>query len=62
MDIHILAIHFRFDMGIVLVDISDNVFFQEESISRKIRDIILVTHFFSVSYYADMSIQHIFQD
>ena len=43
MDIHILAIQFRFCMGIVLVVISNDFFLQQEGISRKISNIVLVT-------------------
>ena len=50
MDFHILAIQFRFYMGIVLVVMSNNFFFQSERISTKIRDIILVTYFFFILY------------
>ena len=46
MDIRILVIQFRFYMGIVLVVISNEFSFQYESISRKIRNIILLAYFF----------------
>ena len=61
MGIHILVIQFCFNMGVALIVTSNDFSFQQESISRKIRNIILVTYFFSVSSYADMSIRHIFQ-
>ena len=48
MDIHILVIQFRFYMGIVLVVISNKFSFQYESISKKIRNIILLAYFFPV--------------
>ena len=40
MDVHLLAIQFRFYMGIVLVVISNDLSQQQESISRKIGNII----------------------
>ena len=47
---HILTIKFRFYMGIVLmVVISKDFSFEQESILRKVRNIILVAYFFSVS-------------
>ena len=46
---HILTIKFRFYMGIVLMVISKDFSFQQESISRKVRNIILVAYFFFVS-------------
>ena len=58
---HILTIKFRFYMGIVLMVISKDFSFQQESISRKVRNIILVAYFFFVSLFTDMSIRQIFQ-
>ena len=45
MDVHLLAIQFRFYMGIVLVVISNDLSQQQESISRKIGNIIPVKIF-----------------